>query len=39
MSAIVTSPNYRAALDAAIPFCFHFVRHWRGASEHGCSAR
>lgn len=29
------TPNYRAALDAAIPFCLHFGRHWRGASEHG----
>jgi hypothetical protein len=29
-------PNYRAALDAAIGFCFHFARHRRGASEHGC---
>jgi hypothetical protein len=31
-------PNYRAALDAAIAFSFHFESHRRGASEHGCWA-
>ena len=28
-------PNYRAALDAALAFCFHIGRYWRGASERG----
>jgi hypothetical protein len=29
--------NYRAALDAASPFCFYMKHHWHGASERGRS--
>ncbi len=31
-------PNYRPAQDAAVAFYLHSGRHWRRASEAGCSA-